>query len=547
MSGKKVIGKKKIVIFSVVTLVVIAGTVAFTHKKVLLESTQLNSNNYDEQSTIDNWDLTKVDMVYDETGIAVPVPKGYTASSVESEKYVNGIDETYAGTETELQFTSSGDYIWTQNEDDGVWVSGNSGVKSSTSALTSNEFVVGEDGGMLKINWSVSCDTNSYLYAIITNVETGTEVQRSYNLAGTDLGTSYESLKYVNFQKELSAGKYAISIEYYRSYSSNGLDSGYVKSASIVSYDDVGSAEVTVHKYGGFVIYEGTEAVTDSNVDTAQKTRNQWVWVPVDGNKVYRIYMENPITGVQTGLLYNFSSTRRTLYTERSEPSILTFFDRYSYFPQNGFQGATREKLYQELQVEFKETIKSIKKYGGFYIGRYETGNLSSKVAVVQKMNADISLQSWYTMYNAIQYLSKGTNVKASMIWGCLWDETVQWFVDSGNFEQAEIASSRSTLGNYSDLTFTYTAEDGTIQTKVGNTRIPTGSAEYTKNLNIYDMAGNVEERTLESNGYNRRVTRGGSYYSRSNSTSVCTRSELNASYTYNEVRMPCIPLYKVV
>ncbi len=32
---------------------------------------------------------------------------------------------------------------------------------------------------------------------------------------------------------------------------------------------------------GGFVIYEGTESVTDNNVDKAKTDRNQFVWVPV--------------------------------------------------------------------------------------------------------------------------------------------------------------------------------------------------------------------------------------------------------------------------
>ena len=35
-------------------------------------------------------------------------------------------------------------------------------------------------------------------------------------------------------------------------------------------------------KNGGLVIYEGTESVTDANVEDAKRTRNQYVWVPVE-------------------------------------------------------------------------------------------------------------------------------------------------------------------------------------------------------------------------------------------------------------------------
>jgi hypothetical protein len=171
----------------------------------------------------------------------------------------------------------------------------------------------------------------------------------------------------------------------------------------------------------------------------------------------------------------------------------------------------TRDKFLQEMQVEFEETIESIKKYGGFYIGRYETGNLSAKVPVVQKMNTDISSQTWYAMYNKMKYLGANANVKANMIWGCLWDETLQWLVDSGSLKQDELVVSMS-WGNYYDSTLSYTTTSGSTSTNsIGSsTKIPTGSSEYTKVNNIYDMAGNVYEWTLEADGAYNRYERGG-------------------------------------
>ena len=56
----------------------------------------------------------------------------------------------------------------------------------------------------------------------------------------------------------------------------------------------------------GFVIYEGQEAVTDTNVDTARTTRNQFVWVPVvNPSEMYGTDKD----GKKWGKLYDFSAS----------------------------------------------------------------------------------------------------------------------------------------------------------------------------------------------------------------------------------------------
>ena len=56
----------------------------------------------------------------------------------------------------------------------------------------------------------------------------------------------------------------------------------------------------------GYVIYEGEDPVTDTNVADAQKTRNQYVWVPVpDVSKMYG----TDSSGKKWGKLYNFATS----------------------------------------------------------------------------------------------------------------------------------------------------------------------------------------------------------------------------------------------
>ena len=483
-----------------------------TSDDLSLEEKVAQANNIGKDVDTSKWDLTKVDIVYDKAGIPVPVPKGYTASSVESEMYVNGLNTIKTGTKTELELSSTGDYPWAQN-DDSIWVSGNKGIQSSTSTLTSNEFTIGDNGGHLTINWTVSCHYKyAYLYAVVTNVNTDEQI-RSSNIENTKYGTAYANLIYTTFDQELSAGTYKLEINYYKNNqtSSSGLDSGYVKSANIINYDQTGQDKVKKHQYGGFVIYKGTNTVDENNLEIAQKTRNQWVWVPVAD--ISRIY-ETDTNSKEKSKLYLYNIMGRTKDTNSDyEPGILKYYDNEKYFAEYKLQGMTRQKFLQEMQNQFEETIKSIEKYGGFWIGRYETGNISQTTPVVQKMNTDISEQTWYTMYSKHQRIDTSENVKTGMIWGCLWNETLQWLVDTGRLKQDELVVSNS-WGNYYDTTFEYTWLDETIVTKslLSSAKIPSGSTEYTNANNIYDMAGNVYEWSLGGDNSSYRNFYGGYY-----------------------------------
>ena len=137
----------------------------------------------------------------------------------------------------------------------------------------------------------------------------------------------------------------------------------------------------------------------DINIFNLQKERNQYVWVPV--KDISRIYGVDS-NGKLWGKLYHYSSTGRSpnnwtetrgimsIYnkTHSKEPDIIHYNTDYDIDSRlQSFQdGKTQyELLLKELEENFYLTIKSIKEYGGFYIGRYETGGLSG-MAVVRKM-----------------------------------------------------------------------------------------------------------------------------------------------------------------
>ena len=287
----------------------------------------------------------------------------------------------------------------------------------------------------------------------------------------------------------------------------------------------------------GFVIYEGEEEVTDSNVAEAQKTRNQYVWVPVpDTSKFYgtdangkswgKIY--NYTTGTNSSstfdevtgtYAYNWSETNGVMSISSStsyrEPDVLRSYDTPYYLRTYKVSEDSMLDFLLRQQTDFKKMINSVEKYGGFYIGRYETGNLSQDQVVVQKGNTDINYTTWYNAYEKCKTLSdNNNNIETGLIWGNQWDRTLMWLMECNAKDETtgkskeEVISDSTSWGNYRNATFTYTNSSGVTATKNENssTRIPTGSSDYTKANNIYDLAGNMYEWTMEAHSDTRRV-----------------------------------------
>ena len=284
----------------------------------------------------------------------------------------------------------------------------------------------------------------------------------------------------------------------------------------------------------GYVIYEGIEEVNDENVEEAQKTRNQYVWIPVpDASTMYGID-EN---GKKWGKLYEFTTEtgegidpvtgakplnwsenngvmKITNKGSNREPDIvisnIASFDMNSKIKK--YEINTYDFLIQ-LEQEFNSMIESVKRYEGFYIGRYETGDLAKERVVIKQGNTNLGAQAWHIMYKKCKNLSnENENIETGMIWGNQWDRTLMWLVESGNKTKEEISVDSTKWGNFKNATFDYESSNGKVITKVDgkNAIIPTGSTDYTKANNIYDLAGNVRDWSLESYRLG-RISRGGS------------------------------------
>ena len=287
----------------------------------------------------------------------------------------------------------------------------------------------------------------------------------------------------------------------------------------------------------GFVIKEGTNGGAKSGI-------NEFVWVPVSNiNDIYDA--EN-----NAGQLWDFSgitSTKR-IYPSKSnssyrEPDVITGANEgeestsgseYDAVTDNLKQAGmpdttTAQNFKEQLQKEFDSMIESVRTYGGFYIGRYETGNLSKTKAVVQKYNTDIGNQTWYTQYKLSKTIGANSNVITSMIWRCQWDATLRWMQTSTDEKVKNFPTNSATYGNYNDNTLEYKeSENGETKTQVTSSSvIPTGGSEATRINNIYDMAGNIYDWSIATYNVRYRVISGGAY----NVTGIASPSYHNKDF----------------
>lgn len=212
----------------------------------------------------------------------------------------------------------------------------------------------------------------------------------------------------------------------------------------------------------GLVIYETEEEVNSSNHDTALTTYNQYVWIPVkeindmvmcksktaesqcnivmieDEASPNGFYLkcETHNSTDLAGKLYDVTETAGgpgTPYTYEMdpnqtdqeynpnsgnrEPAIVTGSsgDEYDGDPNNYHGLGSAQAFLEQLNNDFKDMVKSVYTYGGFYVGRYEMGAGGSTKKGQTVICNDSDTNNWYGMYKALRQKSSATN--REMIW----------------------------------------------------------------------------------------------------------------------------------
>ena len=260
---------------------------------------------------------------------------------------------------------------------------------------------------------------------------------------------------------------------------------------------------------------------------------NEFVWVPVDDPSTMFVEETVKLNGVETTT--TIYSKLRIREGDKSsfkagkpgnessniirEPDVLSIHDtdkeNLSIF---GYD--TVQEMAEGMVAEYKAMSDSVKKYKGFYIGRYElTGILERPTERIGKVLSADKAGNWYYLYKACKDVIKNnSDVKSTMIYGCQWDETCNWLKKTkfkGQEEKVDVDSSE--WGNCHNPT-----------------AISTGTNSNYKANEIYDMSGNYMELTQEAGSSNERIMRTNDWHLSNEKNAVTRRNYENPEGSYD-------------
>ena len=321
------------------------------------------------------------------------------------------------------------------------------------------------------------------------------------------------------------------------------------------------------------------EGTIDTGLVIQDASGNEYVWVVVP----------------RTTAVYKTTGLGKTTFTDADYTSIEKDLKDYTstYVTTSGYSDTyvaddknvgwfADATAYNNLK---NNMLKSVYENGGFYVGRYEAG-IDTATGTNRTSNTDKNSDGKYTMpstapvtkadaypytyvtrtqaQNLASNVNSGTKT-SSLMFGVQWDLVLAFMHNKGNIADNTLTSNSTTIGNYRDSVFQlsqtgqYTvcsnyslsstwnpsttsttnfvdsSRNKIAQSSDGNgILVTTGTSETNKVMNIYDIAGNVYEWTLEktSDTDSPRASRGGNFYNTGSYTPAAYRGIISTAYS---------------
>lgn len=369
-------------------------------------------------------------------------------------------------------------------------------------------------------------------------------------------GVMLEKTRYFRKKIEESENIIAVDLRIVNSVTPVTVDNTKVSMVKEGVPIPVGFYYVGGTKNTGVVISDNSNDENKGDGYNVNLVGNQFVWIPVLQNQKINISILSPQVltkleikdplgnAITTDKNGNTIEPNNSIYNIQINPTIN---GKYTVTATSGIDEVTEtlqvSSLYAQDFFDTTDTAytdstiatysSSVNKYGGFYIARYEAGCENPRTTTGDALTTVMSKKNLYP-YNyvtQVQAVAQSTamysskeNVTSALANSGAWDRTLNWLIETDAITRYEVVTDSQSWGNYRNSSFTFygnysedensTYQDVVQKTKTSETRyrVSTGATSYTERNNIFDLAGNCREWTLEEYPNNTVVPRGGYY-----------------------------------
>ncbi len=241
-----------------------------------------------------------------------------------------------------------------------------------------------------------------------------------------------------------------------------------------------------------------------------------------DANNNEYVWVEVP----KTSKIYTTAGVNISSFTDDEYTKIETDLKEYT----KDYKDSDFSDTNPDFTKQYKDMLKSVYTNGGFWIGRYEAGTdgdapRTSHIDITTNDKAVIKPNMYpynYVTRDEAQTLAQRMNYKnctSSLIFGVQWDlilkhiETKFIEKNASSDIKTKLTSNSTQIGNYNNNLWNITNKNAKYSTDYGgsfiacpypktadaNILLTTGADESFSVMNIYDIAGNVWEWSLES------------------------------------------------
>lgn len=287
-------------------------------------------------------------------------------------------------------------------------------------------------------------------------------------------------------------GKYEMKI--------SDIDVGEITyETSYTIFKDVNGEQVPIPE--GYIVSENSdENIVNKGLVISDSRGNEYVWISctVDSSSNKLQYKRT-----EWGVEKDGTDNSRAIKDE------LTLKDIDVTYSKTDTDNGINEEISKEIVAQINAEKESIKKYGGYYIGRYEVGK-DNKTAVIKAEQEPYVNIKWSKAYELAKGIGGGEGATTYLCSSYSWDTAI-------NFIQNTTGKNYAT----SIIGFNGNWKSQEVKDSSGKVIKPVNTAQRlntgltTALCNIYDMGGNVGEFTTELNpGTSETVVlRGGHYY----------------------------------